>query len=285
MLIVLKGADFSANKIGTVVVPRDSLDSTTQSILDNYTKVLSTSVKYSFDDLIIALKANGIWSKIVFAYFPFLANSVEEALYEAKGGIALSGVVNAGSIVTTGYQLENYGLKTRGWVSGDGYDIVMPQYTYGVNTNSFFIASLFRKDSTTSLYVGSLGNKAYIKTDETAFMMGSDLSSIRKISTGANPNVGSYNVLIGNARNPGNAENYIDILSNGVSTYNYQTLGTAYSNPNSVEKQPFIATTGYSQWHYNTWPVAVQLFGNELTSNEMVTLNTLLQDFNAKLIS
>ena len=170
-------------------------------------------------------------------------------------------------------------------MSGDGYSIVMPQYTYGVNTNSFFIASLFRKDNTTSLYVGALGNSAYINTSENSFMMGSISSGIKKTSTGATPNVGSYNVLIGNARNPGNAESFIDILLNGVSTYTYKALGTAYSNPNSIVKQPCIATSGYSQYYCNTWPVAVQLFGNELTYNEMVTLNTLLQDFNAKLIS
>ena len=102
MLIVLKGADFSANKIGTVVVPRENFDVTTSNILSKYTKSVSIDIQYALDDLIIGLKANGIWSKIVFAYFPVLANSVAEALYEAKGGIALSEVVNAGSIVTTG---------------------------------------------------------------------------------------------------------------------------------------------------------------------------------------
>ena len=284
MLIVLKGADFSANKIGAVVIPRENLDVTTSEILSNYTKSLSIDVQYAVDDLIIALKANGLWSKIVYAYFPCLANTISESLFEAKGAIALSGAVNADSIVTTGYQLENYGLKTRGWVSGDGYSIVMPQYTYGMNTNSFFIASLYRKDNTTSLYAGSLGTAAYINMNEKSIMMGSVVSGIKKISTGATPGIGTYNVLIGNARNPGNAESYIDILLNGVSTYTFNTFGTGYSNPNLNVKQPYIATSGYSQYHYNQWPVAVQLFGNELTSNETVTLNTLLQNFNAKII-
>lgn len=284
MLIVLKGADFSANKIGTVIIPRENLDVTTSEILSNYTKSLSTDVQYALDDLIIGLKANGIWSKIVFAYFPCLANSVTEALYEAKNGVSLSEVVNAGSIVTTGYQLENYGLKTRGWVSGDGYGIVMPKYTYGVNSNSFFMTSLFRKDATTSLYIGALSGKALIAAYDKSFMMGDISSGIEKKSTVQTPAVGSYNVLIGNARNPGNSESYIDILFNGISTYTYRTLGTTYSNPNSVITIPCIAANAYEKYHYNQWPVAVQLFGNELTTGEMVELNSLLQNFNAKIV-
>lgn len=283
MLIVLKGADFSANKIGTVVLPRENVDVTTSEILSNYTKSLSINVQYALDDLVIGLKSNGIWAKIVYAYFPCLANSVTEALYEAKGGIALSEAVNSASIITTGYQVDNYGLKTRGWVSGDGYSIVMPQYTYGINTNSFFIASLFKKENTPSIYAGALIERAYVSINEGSFMIGSNSSGIKKRST-ITADIGSYNVLIGNTRNPGNSVSYIDTLFNGISTYTYQTLGTTYSNPNIIVKQPYIATSGYSQYNQNQWPVSVQLFGNELTANEMVILNTLLQNFNAKIV-
>lgn len=282
MLIVIKGADFSANKIGSIVVPRSFLDPTTEAILANYTKNISTEIKYSFDDLIIALKANGIWSKIVFAYFPFLANSIPEALFEAKGGISLSGVVNAGSVVTTGYQLENYGLKTRSWVSGDGYNIVPPQYGYGINTNSFFIASLIKKYNTTSTYVGGITGHAFVSLNEKFVMLGTLSQGIRKTST---ISISEYNVLIGNVKNPGNAENYIDIMLNGTSAYTYSALGTPYSNPNLEVKQPGIATAGYSNSFQNQWPVAVQLFGNELTNSEVTTLNALLTNFNSKLIA
>lgn len=280
MLIVLKGADFSANKIGVISIPRTSLNVTTTAILAAYTKVMTVDKQNAFDDFIIGLKNSGIWNKIAFAYFPFLANSVTEALYEAKIGTPKSATLNAASLQTA-YILDSYGLKTSAWVSADGLSQTPLQYTYGVNTNSFFIA-LLSKGNSTSLFGASLDVASYMGLNG-SILLGTVASGIRKTTqVTISP---SYNTVIGNSRTPANLNSSIDLMVNGVLTTTEENLGTTYVNPVLNIKKIGIATGGnYGQYFYNTRPVSVQLIGSELTISEITTLNTALQTLNNKII-
>lgn len=284
MIIVIKGADFSVNKIGNVVIPRDNLDTTTQSILNNYTKSVNQGVIYAFDDLVKSLKTNGIWNKIVFAYFPFLANTVSEALFEAKNNTPLSGTINSASVITTGYELDQYGLKTKKWVSGDGLNISSLAYTYGINSNSAFISVLVKKGVTNdTLYFASTPNNAHLGNVglKPRLLLTNSGNSIEK--TGVN-SFANYNIITGNVRMPGNSEQTLDICHNGNTSYTFSNTGS-YANQNSLIKECRVATAGYGQYFYNTWPVAIQLIGHELTQNEVLIMNNILTSFNEILIA
>ena len=89
MIIVLPGADFSENNIGTIQLIRE-LAPEVAEILSHYSRALTDSQKFAFQDFYDALIREGIWSKIENLFIPALASTVTEAFYPVKG----NGVIN-----------------------------------------------------------------------------------------------------------------------------------------------------------------------------------------------
>lgn len=278
MLIILKGADFSANKIGTVVMPRDSVDVTTASILANYTKTLTTEQIYAFDDFIIGVKAAGLWDKTKRAYFPFLAANVDQALFDAKDLIDIAHVTNAGTLTKSAYILENYGLKTAVWASGDGLHISGLTYATGQMSNSLAIATLFKSTATPSKTIGNISEKAYIltSTGKGVIWMGNNTNGIKKLGTTITD---GYHRFIATARTPADAVTDLSVMTDGDLTSTTTIAGT-YVNPDTECLNYVPASGTYDQYNYNPWPVAMQLFCTELTNEEMATLDGLMAKFN-----
>lgn len=108
MIIVLKGADFSANSIGTVTIGGgdSGLSADTVSLLSNYTKSLTDTQKLAVQDFISGLKSTGIWSYIGNLYLPVLANDLTEVMFNVK-----TQVNDFASPDSTHYALQDGGLK------------------------------------------------------------------------------------------------------------------------------------------------------------------------------
>lgn len=77
MIIVLKNADFSANNIGKITIPRDPSQEAL-AMLANYTRSLTDEQVLAFDDFQQGLKDAGIWAKITHLYMPILAGQLSE---------------------------------------------------------------------------------------------------------------------------------------------------------------------------------------------------------------
>lgn len=103
MIIVLKGADFSANNIGKIEVSRE-LDVKTNQLLSRYSKVLDTSKQYAVDDFVTGLYNNGLADKITCLLLPCLSSSLDEAMINAMNGDSM------GQLNSNYWLLRNNGL-------------------------------------------------------------------------------------------------------------------------------------------------------------------------------
>lgn len=103
MIIVLKGADFSANNIGKIEVPRE-LDVRTKELLSRYSATLDTNKQYAVDDFVTGLYNNGLADKITCLLLPCLSSSLEEAMVNALTG------ENMGVLNSSYWLLRNKGL-------------------------------------------------------------------------------------------------------------------------------------------------------------------------------
>lgn len=83
MILRLSGADFSSNNIGKIQVIKE-LKNETKQLLSNYTKELTEAQKYAVQNFVDGLKEKGIWQYLGNLYLPILANSLEEAMLNAK---------------------------------------------------------------------------------------------------------------------------------------------------------------------------------------------------------
>ena len=103
MIVVLKGADFSANNIGKIEVSRE-LDVKTKQLLSRYSKVLDTSKQYAVDDFVTGLYDNGLADKITCLLLPCLSSSIDEAMINAMNGDSM------GQLNSNYWLLRNNGL-------------------------------------------------------------------------------------------------------------------------------------------------------------------------------
>lgn len=83
MIIVLKGADFSANNIGHVDIPVDWQDETLAILAKQSRYTTSDAQAIALNKFIYTLKAAGIYSKIGLFMPVFMGNSLNECAYDA----------------------------------------------------------------------------------------------------------------------------------------------------------------------------------------------------------
>ena len=156
MIIVLKGADFSANNIGKVDVS-SVLSDRTKKIVARFSKNLSDYTQFALQELIDWLDSEGILSNMDALYLPCLAGTLEEAfvnvakspfntdivldseIFELKSNgvrVKSSGVTNKGIQLTCTAPVKDMHLL---WYNTEEYakvlDIVYP--IGGTNNFSF----------------------------------------------------------------------------------------------------------------------------------------------------
>lgn len=110
MLIVLNGADFSANNIGKYELPKE-LSQFTLDAIEASGKVMSDEQKYaleSFFQNVGAIDNNGIWSKLDKVYIPFICDDLSKALVNYKDN-AVDTVLNSNYL-----QLKSGGVCVSG---------------------------------------------------------------------------------------------------------------------------------------------------------------------------
>lgn len=83
MIIVLKGADFSANNIGQIDIPVDWQDETLAILAKQTRYTTSDAQAIALNKFIYTLKEAGIYSKIGLFVPVFMGNSLNECAYDA----------------------------------------------------------------------------------------------------------------------------------------------------------------------------------------------------------
>lgn len=264
--------------IGTIILPDLEMDSDVIAILANYTKAVTNKQKYALNSFVLSCKEAGIWAKINKLYLPFFASTITEALFDAKGLIATSSLVNAVSLSTTGYVLDAFGLKSKEWVSGTTDATTYLEYSSSfLNSNSFHIATAIGKIERT------LKSKM-LSTIPTAnvFVYANMPLSIQLGSSPSIKAVSSQTLsksLITNGSSPVSAETDLAINVDGVLTSTKTMTGT-YVNPNVAAKKLYVAHGGFNEYTYNNkYSVALQAFGSELTAEEITLYNTAITSF------
>lgn len=112
MIIVLSGADFSANNIGKIDLPVE-LDDTTKSILSMLTKYGATSMQAQhLNNFVLGLKSNGIYEKLTYLFLPIFAKELGEAFTNTIDGD------NESPSDVTPYEIRQYGYGIKSSFEG-----------------------------------------------------------------------------------------------------------------------------------------------------------------------
>ena len=97
MILVLKGADFSANNIGKIDLPRELSDFTKAALSASGNTSLSDEQKLALDNFFInigAVSNTGIWRKIKVLFLPILAADKERAFTNYVGNTRISATLS-----------------------------------------------------------------------------------------------------------------------------------------------------------------------------------------------
>lgn len=136
MIIVLKGADFSANNIGQVRVNTELNSYTKKAIEASGNTNLTMQQQFALDDLFIAMGVDGsndVMSKIRRLYLPIIAGDVSKALVNYN----TSSFVIDQEITSECWTLRNHGLV--GTKSGQEIVLTENNPIQTKNFSSFFL--------------------------------------------------------------------------------------------------------------------------------------------------
>jgi hypothetical protein len=124
MILVVKGADFSANKIDTIDFPIE-LSEWTEALIAKYPNFTFTdAIKKKLELFYRKLSTNGILDKIQYLSFPVFANSISEAVANVLSDSYTPSVPAGASSVYT--QTMGYGIKRSAAVSAATSLISLP---------------------------------------------------------------------------------------------------------------------------------------------------------------
>lgn len=279
MILKLKGADFSENNIGIVDLKTSELLNQSTTILNYYTKTATVTMKQAFNTFMGTLIDSGIWDKVQHAYFPFLANDVEEALLCAKTGILINNLPTVPA--TSAYRLEDKGLCTTEWGELDGYDADALTYADVVlNLTSLSILTLaYYSSAGSTKYHGAVGN--FYQNNYKNLFVGSSTSNI-SMSSDSSLTAGEYYRHLSSVRSPGTALGDYQNMVNGNVSRTSESISDNFT-PAGTTKSLSVAMASYSQYFYNNkQKVAMQLFGEGLTDAELLIVDNamaLLQSY------
>ena len=121
MIVVLKGADFSANNLGQINISGDARTQT-MTMLGYFHKTFTKEQRIAIDEFVAKLQDLGIWDKITNLYLPIIATDRTDAMFNLKQTYGSTGktvdtalntiygisdgkgltVLNSGSVTNTG---------------------------------------------------------------------------------------------------------------------------------------------------------------------------------------
>lgn len=120
MIIELKGADFSANNIGKITIPKNITEDT-KLLLTRFSKVFSLEQQLAVQTFVEEMNISGLMGKCTSLYLPILAGDISEAFTN----IATSDYPVDVSFDSSYIVLENKGIKNLNTV----YDPNIPDVT------------------------------------------------------------------------------------------------------------------------------------------------------------
>lgn len=115
MILVVKGADFSANKIGTIDIPIELSDWTLAVIAKYPSFTFTDTIKKSLELFYRELVRKGIIEKLQYLSFPVFGNTISEAVANVLSNTYTPSVPSGASSVYT--QTMGYGIKRSAAVS------------------------------------------------------------------------------------------------------------------------------------------------------------------------
>lgn len=128
MVIVLKGADFSANNIGKIDIPVEISSFTKAAILASGRSSMAIEQQVALDkffDSLGAIDGSGVWGKIRKMYIPFLTDSLAHTFVNYKTNIAEATPKS-----------EYYGFKSKGIANISGDRVLVAN---GICTDTNFV--------------------------------------------------------------------------------------------------------------------------------------------------
>lgn len=124
MILVVNGADFSANKIDTIDIPIE-LSEWTKAVIAKYPSFTFTdAIKRKLELFYRELSTNGILDKIQYLSFPVFGNSISEAVANVLSDSYTPNVPSGANSVYT--QTMGYGIKRSAAVASESSLISLP---------------------------------------------------------------------------------------------------------------------------------------------------------------
>lgn len=145
MILIVKGADFSANKIGTINVPIE-LSEWTLNVISKYPHFTFTdAVKKKLEVFYRTLVANNLLNKMQYLAFPVFGNDISEAVANVLSDTYTPTVPSGASSVYT--QTMGYGIKRSAAVSGVTNLISLPSENSSIMSLKDYHAMAFPVDA------------------------------------------------------------------------------------------------------------------------------------------
>lgn len=297
MIIVLKDADFSANKIGTVEIPVEIDDYTQAAITASGNASMTVSQQQALMRFFTAIGANsnsGVSTKLTRIYLPIICNNVAaKALVNYK-----TNVVDADASANVNYTMESKGLRvaTLAENTGNGAAISLGK----VQLNMQDISCLYLNTASYAVGGGRVFSFANGVANDSQFGRFNAQIASGKYNIDVNAN-NSYKVatsgtliddgsiaLRGFSVNSSSGK----FLVKDSSTINDVTVASwnDYANAGAVANNSdlWLLTeqgSGMIVSNRNYVPFGVIIFGSSLTSEEIATINTAVGYLTAAFLS
>lgn len=272
MIVSIKGADFSADNLGKVTIPRNLRAFTTAAILASGKTDLTESQKYALDDFFRAIGAgevgDTIASRLKYLFIPIIAGDLSKALINYKdAGFNVEGTPNSAQ-----WALNEKGLYGLNATSTSAITFTLDTPLLQDNVSMLFFRGDIMPDT-------NPGNQHYLsirgKTNTSKWLsmyQYQNTSNEGHFTTGGLPSqwvTGGYD------------ETYPTINGYNLTSSPKKIIGgvasavTAPSVDMSTELQQTIYAFGMSS--KNTIPTAFAMLGQGLSESELTAVLTSLE--------
>lgn len=274
MIIKLTGANFSQNNIGKIEFA-PTLNTETLNILSNYSRELSEEQQFAFQDYLLGLKNNNLWSSIKNLYLPLLAGKVGESFFNVKTNI-IDCTPNSSDYTIT----SNNGLKCTTEIGNSPSSIVTFPYTGSQNNLHclFYNTSILAENQ--DIIDGFADNNAKWITLTTGGLNGSGRVGFVKTNNNKNVKFIGQSLLLNNSptfqgwtqRTDGNAYINAEGVTTGTSPID---TDQTYTN---LPIKPFLRFNNTMNTGGSV-ELGIISMGSSLTDEQMVTYKNLTDTF------
>jgi len=270
MVIINKNADYSQNAIG-VHYPVSELANT---YLSKYTKTLSNDRKSAFSLLIDTLNNAGILDKVTDMFFPCLASTLYEVIYNAKRD-------EQGLYTNIEKELHLMGdgvVGAYGFVDNPITPTYQPLHRANNNLQSYFLGYYDGGEQATLAYFRGWCPRASGATRK--WVLSFDLNNYAQHDVTLEAN----KFYVRNVNFKSKASLTLDdvtIFFNGVQSSISKVGNWAPNTSNTTDDKVAVGTCDNGQYFNNqTSPVTLFIYANALTDEEIQLVNSAIVRFN-----